>query len=168
MGDFESLLIENIPRLRRYARALMKDKEQADELVQDCLERAWSRKHLYRGDDDIRPWLFTIMHNIHANAARRYSRAPSLVSLDTVSEREQAPNQYSRLVLRDLQRRLDEFPDGQRLVVLLIGLEGLSYEETAKVLDVPAGTVMSRLSRARIKLREVMRGEVSASLRGVK
>jgi len=104
MDDFETHLIRNLPRLRRYARSLLQDPQLADDLVQGCLERAWSRKRLWKAREDMCPWLFTIMHNIHANNARRYSRRPQLVSLEVVSDQGETPNQFSSVVLHDLKR----------------------------------------------------------------
>ncbi len=156
MSNFGQLISDNIPRLRRYARALVRDVDLADDLVQDCLERAWSRQHLWHDRGEIRPWLFTILHNIYANAARRYNRAPSMVSMDACHEQGAEPAHDQSLSLGELERSLSELPENQREVLLLVGLEQFSYEETAQALGVPVGTVMSRLSRARTKLRKVM------------
>src|SRR6266851_2692900 len=112
-------LVELIPRLRRYARALVGDRASADDLVQDTLERAWAKLHLYRRGTDLRAWLFTVMHNVHVNKVRA--------------------------------------------ALLLVTLEDMSYEEVAHALGIPMGTVMSRLSRAREKLRALMLGQAAAS-----
>ncbi len=157
MSDIAQLIVQNIPRLRRYARALTGDTNRADDLVQDTLERAWSRIRLWRGGEDIRPWLFTIMHNVFANQVRRYAHEPTLVPL---SEEELAsehrPQQETDLDLRDLQTALATLGDEQRELVLLVGLEQLSYQEVATVLGIPIGTVMSRLARAREHLRQAL------------
>jgi len=167
MADFDQLIKDNIPRLRRYARALTRDVHAADDLVQDCLERAWSRQHLYDTSQAIRPWLFAIMHNLYANAARQYHRTPPLVSLNQVDEnRDAAPE--PNLALRDLDRSLMLLSTEHRDVLLLVGLEQLSYKETAVVLNIPLGTVMSRLTRAREKLRELMSTHGTAIIRRVK
>jgi len=168
MADFGQLISENIPRLRRYARALVRDSHLADDLVQDCLERAWSKQHLWIDRGEIRPWLFTILHNIYANTARRYNRAPQQLPIEASPEQSVNADQESQVALRELERSLARLPDGQREVILLVGLEQFSYEETAMALDLPVGTVMSRLSRARSKLRETMNGEQTPSLRSVK
>ena len=167
MADFEQLIIEQIPRLRRYARALLRDIHASDDLVQDCLERAWSRQRLYDSSQTIRPWLFSIMHNIYANDARRYHRTPVLTSLnaddesiDTVPETD--------LSLRDLERSIALLSNEHREVLLLVGLEQLSYKEVADVLKVPLGTVMSRLTRAREKLKELMTSQPAPHIRRVK
>ncbi|MCP5368920.1 MAG: sigma-70 family RNA polymerase sigma factor [Hyphomicrobiales bacterium] len=170
-------MAEQIPALRRYARALLRDASQADDLVQDCLERALSRQHLFRPGTNLRAWLFTIMHNQFVNFAKRRGRAPDVVPLDDEGGHlpggAVAPDQGGRLRLRDLSRALDALPEEQRAVVLLVGLEDLSYRETAEVLDVPVGTVMSRLARGRERLRRLMEPPEAGSggepgLRGVK
>jgi RNA polymerase sigma-70 factor (ECF subfamily) len=146
-------IIELLPRLRRYARALVGDAERADDLVQDCVERALSRWHLWRQPHDLRAWLFTIMHNIHANAVRRVVRGPGFVDLEHAHVAATPPDQIEHIALGEVMARLDALPEAQRAVVLLVALEGMTYDEVAKVLGVPVGTVMSRLSRARERLR---------------
>jgi len=146
-------IIELLPRLRRYARALVGDAERADDLVQDCVERALSRWHLWRQPHDLRAWLFTIMHNIHANAVRRVVRGPGFVDLEHAHAAATPPQQIEHIALGEVMGRLNALPAAQRAVVLLVALEGMTYDEVAKVLGVPVGTVMSRLSRARERLR---------------
>lgn len=161
---------EHIPRLRRYARALVGDRAGADDLVQDTLERAWGRMHLWRQESDLRAWLFSIMHNLHVNQvhASRVRRAESLD--DEVMDFPVRATQQDALVVRDLDRALGQLPDEQREVVLLVGLEQLPYDEVARLLEIPLGTVMSRLSRGREKLRALMTGAPMAtpSLRPVR
>jgi len=147
-------LIACIPRLRRYARALVGDAASADDLVQDTVERGWAKLHSWQGGSDMRAWLFSIMHNVYIDQVRR----PSLL---TESLGEEAPihttdNISSRLELRDMERVLRQLPNEQREVLLLVALEGMSYDEVSQALNVPKGTVMSRLSRAREKLRASM------------
>ncbi|MFO1069511.1 MAG: sigma-70 family RNA polymerase sigma factor [Geminicoccaceae bacterium] len=167
--DFLTDLESCIPGLRRYARALLRDSQRADDLVQDCLERALSRRHLWRGGGSLRPWLFKIMHNINANQARSRATRPVHQTLDGVeAAAADAESQTSRLALRDMAAGLETLPEEQRRVVLLVALEGLSYQEIAEVLEVPIGTVMSRLSRARDRLRLHMAGESPPTLRRVK
>ncbi len=168
MTEFGELIAENIPRLRRYARALVRDTHLADDLVQDCLERAWTKRALWRDRGDIRAWLFTILHNVYANAARRHTRRPREVSIDTAPETGVAPGQETNLFLRDLESCLAALSDEHREVLLLVGLEQLSYEETATILELPVGTVMSRLSRGRSRLREMLRESNEPVLRRVK
>jgi RNA polymerase sigma-70 factor (ECF subfamily) len=165
MSDAQSL-IELIPRLRRYARALVGERSAADDLVQDTLERAWSKLHLYRRGTDLRAWLFTVMHNVHVNRLRAARPADPLE--DEMPELAQRATQGDALMVRDLERAVAALPEGQRQVLLLVALEDLSYEETARVLEIPIGTVMSRLARAREKLRQLMHGKGGAKLQVVK
>jgi len=146
-----------IPRLRRYARALARDMAAADDLVQDCLARALGKLHLWQEGTDLRAWLFTILHNQYVNQVRRSVREGAAVGLsETEPQLMRAPHQGSRLELRDLNRAIAKLPEEQRSVILLVGLEGMRYEEAAEVLDVPVGTVRSRLSRGRDSLRRLM------------
>lgn len=162
------LFDEHIPRLRRYARALTGDRAQADDLVQECLARAWEKLSLWRRGSDLRAWLFTILHNVFVNELRRAKRRPELLAFD--DEALDAPRRATQedgLAMRDLETALSSLPLDQRAVLLLVGVEELSYEQTAKALDIPVGTVMSRLSRARERLRLQLNGEGPA-LRRVK
>jgi RNA polymerase sigma-70 factor (ECF subfamily) len=154
-------LVDLIPRLRRYARALVSDRASADDLVQDTLERAWSKLHLYRRGTDLRAWLFTVMHNVHVNKVRA-ARATDTLD-DEMPELAQRAAQGDGLVVRDLDRSIALLPADQRSVLLLVTLEDMSYEEVARTLGIPMGTVMSRLSRAREKLRAMMLGQSVAS-----
>jgi RNA polymerase sigma-70 factor (ECF subfamily) len=165
MSDAHSL-IELIPRLRRYARALVGDRSSADDLVQDTLERAWAKLHLYRHGTDLRAWLFTVMHNVHVNQVRAARPADPLE--DEMPELAQRAPQGDALLVRDLERAMGALPLAQRQVLLLVALEDLSYEETARALDIPIGTVMSRLARAREKLRVLMYGKGGTKLQVVK
>src|SRR5579863_6168147 len=157
MSDICRKIEEEIPRLRRYARALTRDINAADDLVQDCLTRALSKVHLWQKGTDLRAWLFTILHNQYVNHVRRAVREGSAVGLsDSEPLLTSAPNQGKRLELRDLERAIAKLPEEQRSVLLLVGLEGMRYEEVAAVLDVPVGTIRSRLSRGREMLRQHM------------
>ena len=144
-----------IPRLRRYARALTGDDGEADDLIQDTLERALARLDQWREGDNPRKWLFSILHNLHVDGLRRKSRRPPHVGLDNVGVEQSAPAADGASG-RDLDRALQLLSGEQRQVVLLVGLEGLSYAETAEVLAIPVGTVMSRLARGRDRLRSLM------------
>ena len=160
-------LVELIPRLRRYSRALVGDRATADDLVQDTLERAWAKLHLYRRGTDLRAWLFTVMHNVHVNRVRA-SRATDTLE-DEMPELAQRAPQGDALLVRDLDRGITRLPAEQRAVLLLVTLEEMSYEQVARTLGIPIGTVMSRLSRAREKLRAMMLGQpVAAKLKVVK
>lgn len=157
MNDEAALFKEHVPRLRRYAWALTGNRASADDLVQDTLERAWSRLHLWQAGSDMRAWLFAIMHNVFVNGVR--ARRLETVALE--GEALEAPAQGTQedgLLLRDLQAGLAQLPPEQREVLLLAGLEGMRYEEIAGVLGVPIGTVMSRLSRGRERLRTILTG----------
>lgn len=151
-------LLNCLPRLHRYARVLRRNREDADDLVQDTLERAWSRSGLWQGVGDMRTWLFSIMHNLHVDALRRGRL--DLVELDEhLPEMAVAATQAERLALRDLNKALAALPDEQRQVLLLIALEGMAYAEVAQALHIPIGTVMSRLSRGRDRLRGLIAGD---------
>ena len=151
-------LVAHIPRLRRYARALTADAWSADDLVQDTLERACSKWRLWLVGSDLRAWLFTLMHNLHANGVRRavrQARDGPLVDLDSVADSLAAAPATADAGI-DLQRCLMRLPEDQRAVLLLVALEDMPYAEVARILKIPLGTVMSRLSRARSRLRELM------------
>jgi len=155
MKDADSI-VELIPRLRRYARALAGDRVAADDLVQDTLERAWSKFHLYRRGTDLRAWLFTVMHNVYVNQ-RRAARPVAQLD-DEMVELAQPSRETEQLVLRDLDLAIRRLPPEQREVLLLVALEDMSYDATASTLGIPIGTVMSRLARAREKLRAMLSG----------
>jgi len=159
--DEAKRLIELIPRLRRYARALVGERSSADDLVQDTLERAWAKLHLYRRGTDLRAWLFTVMHNVHVNRVRATRVNDPLE--DEMPELAQRGTQPDALLVRDLDRAIARLPADQRAVLLLVTLEELSYEEVARTLGIPIGTVMSRLSRAREKLRAMMLGQTPST-----
>jgi RNA polymerase sigma-70 factor (ECF subfamily) len=156
-----------LPRLRRYARALTGTREAADDLTQDTLERAWNKRALWRDDaapgaapSSLRAWLHAVMHNVFINGTRRQR---PLEPLDELADshaalRAETASAETNAALRDLQRALSQLPNEQREIVLLVGLEQLSYAEAAQAVGVPLGTVMSRLSRGRERLRQLMEG----------
>ena len=161
-------IITELPRLRRYARAMLGDRAAADDLVQDTLERAWSRIAQWRAGSDLRAWLFGIMHNLRVDQLRRGS-LPTHSLDDDACEVPTRPTQSDRLEVMDLESALRQLPDDQREVLLLVGLEEMSYAEVAAALGIPIGTVMSRLSRGRERLRQIMDGrQSSANLRVVR
>jgi RNA polymerase sigma-70 factor (ECF subfamily) len=162
MSDFAGMLEIQIPRLRRYARALTRDFSRADDLVQNCLTRAVAKQHLWRRGTDLRAWLFTILHHQHVNDIRCSIREGSRVVLEELPELTAQPDAIAVLELRDLEAALGKLPIEQRQVILLLGLEGMSYDEVANVLNVPVGTVRSRLSRGRHQLRLLMGMEEQA------
>lgn len=167
MKKFESQLVEHIPRLRRYARALSGNAFIADDLVQDTLERALNKRNLWRGGNGVRAWLFTIMHNIYINQLRRYSAAPHMMELDeNLHDNTETPE--SHFYAQQLQICIRLLPDEQKEIFLLVSLEGFAYEEVASIINIPVGTVMSRLSRAREKLRKQVFSQNRTPLRRVK
>ncbi|HYH18784.1 MAG TPA: RNA polymerase sigma factor [Azospirillum sp.] len=151
-----------IPRLRRFARAMVRDATLADDLVQECLERALSRLHLWRPGSNLRAWLFTILRNLHINGIRRRQTVVDIDGEAQAAIGAASGAQIVRLELRDLRRALGLLPTEQREVVLLIGLEGISYGEAADILGISIGTVKSRLSRGRRALRLLMEGRSPA------
>ena len=150
--------VQYIPRLRRYARALTGDRSRADDLVQDTLERALVKFHLWQPGSDLRAWLFTIMHNVYVNQLRAQPAGLTAGLDDEAIQVAVRPTQSDLLEVHDLQAALLHLPEEQREVLLLVGLEQMTYEETAGVLGIPIGTVMSRLSRARERLRALLAG----------
>ena len=157
MTEFARLLEAQLPRLRRYARALTRDLSRADDLVQDTLVRALDKQHLYQDGTNLRAWLFTLMHNQHVNNARRNVREDNSLDVDTAASHLVAvTDPTASRQLRELDEAIGKLAMEQRQVILLIGLEGMSYEEAAAILDVPIGTVRSRLSRGREALRRLM------------
>ena len=166
-------LIAAIPRLRRYARVLTGNAVSADDLVQDTLVRAWDKRALWRAGSDLRAWLFTIMHNVHVNQYALRQREFSLASLDAEDgpggglEIPVRPTQMARVELTEVLAQVARLPVEQREVLLLAAVEELRYEEIGDVLGVPIGTVMSRLSRARDKLRR-MTAETPSPLKVVR
>lgn len=152
--DSPAILAE-IPRLRRYARALLGDRAAADDLVQDTLERAWSRLQQWRPGSDLRAWLFGIMHNLRIDQLR-HPGLPTRPFEDSDQQQPTRPTQSDDLELNDLDSALAQLPVEQRQVVLLVALEDMRYAEIAAQLNIPVGTVMSRLSRGRERLRQIM------------
>ena len=167
--DFLDEIETCVPALRRYARALTRNVDRADDLVQDCLERAIRKRGLFRPTGPLQAWLFRILVNLWRNSLRTERRRGVHVAYDgLVIEPSIQPPQHSRLALGEMNRALDRLPDEQRETLLLIVLEGVSYEEAATILGIPIGTVMSRLSRARATLRTLTGTGDEPRLRTVK
>jgi RNA polymerase sigma-70 factor (ECF subfamily) len=166
-------LVAALPRLRRYARVLTGDVNRADDLVQDTLARAWEKRRLWRAGSDLRAWLFTIMHNVHINqwAARQREAAESSIDAMTGTatgwDIPVRATQADRVELFEVLGHIGRLPRDQREVLLLAAVEEMQYQEVALVVGVPVGTVMSRLNRAREKLRRVT-GESASPLKVVK
>ena len=152
----EADIVACIPSLRRYARGLVSDPDRADDLVQDTLERAWSRFSLWQRRSEERAWMFGIMHNHFIDRVRAQRSRPEDSAGDDLPELPQRPQQTDGLEVRDLDRLLQRLPPEQREVLLLVSVDELSYQEVATITGVPVGTVMSRLSRARARLRDEM------------
>jgi len=156
-----------IPRLRRYAFALTGTREGADDLTQDTLERAWRKRALWRQDSDLRAWLFTVMHNVFVNGVRAARSVESLdderFGVDSGQAQTAANAAESQLALAEIRTAFGRLSNEHREVLSLVGVEQMSYAEAAAVLDVPIGTVMSRLARAREQLRRLLSPEGSAA-----
>ena len=154
MDDIKADITSHIASLRRYARALMRDRSDAEDLMQEALARALSRTHQFKPGTNLRAWLFTILHNIHINNVRAKVVRPNEVPVEDHEHRLSTPaRQEGRIELRDMARAIETLPVEQRQVLLLVALEGMKYDEVAKLTGVPIGTVMSRLSRAREAVR---------------
>jgi RNA polymerase sigma-70 factor, ECF subfamily len=149
-----------IPRLRRYAQALTGQRDAADDLIQDTLERAWRKRALWQTGTDLRAWLFTVMHNVHVNRIRSNRTTESLdadgAAATSVATMVSSQSAESGVVLSELRAALMLLSEEQRQVILLVGLEQMSYAEAAGMLGVPIGTVMSRLARGREQLRVLL------------
>jgi RNA polymerase sigma factor (sigma-70 family) len=162
MQEASAQLLSCLPSLRRYARALVGDRNGADDLVQDTLERGWRKLNTRQRSGDMRAWLFTIMHNLHVDQYRKPAIATEEMNDDTPFPA--APGDHTQgLQLRDMDKALATLPFEQREILLLVALEQMPYEQVAATLDIPIGTVMSRLSRARERLRLALDGKAAAS-----
>jgi RNA polymerase sigma factor (sigma-70 family) len=158
--DSRALLAE-LPRLRRYARALVGERAAADDLVQDTLERAWSRVTQWRPGSDLRTWLFAIMHNLRVDQLRRTSVSIQSCDAEDLDLPTRA-TQTDCIELRDLVAALERLPEEQRSVLTLVALEDMRYADIAATLGIPLGTVMSRLARGRERLRLILAGQEPA------
>jgi RNA polymerase sigma-70 factor (ECF subfamily) len=154
LATFRQKVEAAIPALRRYARALTRDADIADDLVQDTLVRALRSEHLFQGDE-IRSWLYTILTNLNRNRLRSLARRPILASIEDNDAPDLAGPEAGG---RDIERALALLVEEQRAALLLVVLEGLSYREVAEVQGVPIGTVMSSLARARVQIKSYLEG----------
>jgi RNA polymerase sigma-70 factor (ECF subfamily) len=158
-----------VPGLRRYARALTRNADRADDLVQDCIERALRKQGLFRPTGPMQAWLYRMLLNLYRNGLRQTKRRGDHVSIDALLIEPSVPApQPGRIALAEMSRAIDQLPDDQREALLLVVLEGMSYEEAAQILEIPAGTLMSRLSRARTALRQLTGNAEEPRLRTVK
>jgi RNA polymerase sigma factor (sigma-70 family) len=160
-------LLAQLPGLRRYATALVGNAADADDLVQDCIERALARRDSLRDPQSLGRWLRVILHNLHVTALRRRG-APSVPVEDLAEDLALSAPPENRDQVRDLVRAMAGLSVEHRQILLLISLEGLSYREVAETLDVPIGTVMSRLARARERLRCLLEGDEDQAVRRIK
>ena len=161
MATFGQQVEATIPALRRYARALTRDSDIADDLVQDTMERGWKKLSSWQRGSDMRAWLFGIMHNLYVDSLR--ARRLQTTTLDEKTPHPAQADHTARLEIRDLESALALLPVEQREILLLVGLEGMTYDQVAGALGLPLGTVMSRLSRGREKLRILMEGRAAPS-----
>ena len=157
MDEMLSLVEPLIPTLRRYARGLLRDVEAADDTVQDCLEKVVDNWHRRRNDDP-RTWIFAILHNLAINRLRQKTRRGYAIPIEDMPDEMNATaaTQEETIYGKEVLLAIERLPPDHRSVILLISVEDLSYAEAAKVLGVPVGTVMSRLSRAREQLRAIL------------
>ena len=172
MDDLKWAIAREIPHLRRYARALLRDTDAADDLVQDCLERALKKRHLWRRRGSLRSWLFRIVYTQFLNGRARREKAQRTASLDDVDyPLASPPAQMDHTEAVEVMDALLTIDQGQRAAILLVAVEGMAYDEAADALDIPIGTLRSRLWRGRKALeatRPVRPGRSRPSLRAVK
>jgi RNA polymerase sigma-70 factor (ECF subfamily) len=170
MMDFRSQLAAELPHLRRFSRALVGDAALADDLVQDCLERAMIKSHLYDPARPLRAWLYAVLRNLFISGLRRDRRSAVVKSVDDLvgGEGSVAAAQEERLSVALVAEALDRLPRDQREVIVLVALEDMSYRDAAEIAGVPIGTVMSRLSRARAALQKILEDRGHTVLRRVK
>lgn len=169
MSSFLDEIEGCVPALRRYARALTRNADRADDLVQDCIERALRKQGLFRPTGPLQAWLYRVLLNVYRNGLRQSRRRGDHLSLDDMVIEPAVPApQPGRVALAEMSRAIDQLPDEQREALLLVVLEGVSYEEAAGILEIPAGTLMSRLSRARAALRQLTGMGEEPRLRTVK
>ena len=170
MPEFLTELEQCIPALRRYAFSLFHQQENADDLVQDCLERAIKKQSLWQQGSSLRAWLFTMQHNLYINQLRSKGRQPQMTTEIEILTHQSEPHK-TEVLMRDINSCIQQLPEEQRQVLLLVSVEGFTYKEVGEIMNIPLGTVMSRLSRARKTLQILMSGESTTSqpkLRSVK
>ncbi|MCO5159780.1 MAG: RNA polymerase sigma factor [Mesorhizobium sp.] len=156
MDEKRGAILAELPRLRRYARALVRDRDVADDLVQDCIEKALTRMEGWQNGDNPRRWLFTIMHHLFVDQLRRTKRRGASVSYEDATGAALAtePSQFDSIAAREVLQALQAIAPDRRSALVLVAVEGLTYAEAATVLGIPAGTVMSRIARGREELRK--------------
>lgn len=167
--DFLAEIEASVPALRRYARALTRNADKADDLVQDCLERAIRKRALWKPTGPVQSWLFSILVNLWRNDGRARRRRGEHVPFEGLPSEPSVPAaQPARIALGEMSRAIDRLPHDQREALLLVVVDSMSYEEAARVLGIPTGTLMSRLGRARAALRQITGHGEETRLRAVK
>ena len=168
--DFRTQLAGELPPLRRFARALCGDAALADDLVQDCVERALIKSHLYDPARPLRAWLYAVLRNLYISGLRHNGRSNIVKTVEDLIDGEGAvpPQQEERLAVGSISAAMDRLAQQHREVIVLVALEEMSYRDVAEILGVPLGTVMSRLSRAREHLRQILEDRGHTVLRRVK
>ncbi len=163
--DRKEAIAQELPQLRRYARALLSDPVEADDLVQDCIVRALEKIEQWRANESPRLWLFAIMHNLLVDQNRARGRRPSTTQLDAdwKGDTAELPRQVDKLIVADVATALQALPEERREALVLVGVEGFSYQDAATALGVPVGTLMSRLGRGRAQLRALLGGSAQES-----
>ena len=169
-NEFRTNLIAEIPHLRRFARSLCGDASLADDLVQDCIERALKKSHLYDATKPLRAWLYAVLRNIHVSNWRSNVKHTSSKNIDDLIDGEGATRaeQEDNFSTSLITEALDKLPAQQREVLVLISLEEVSYKQASEIIGVPIGTIMSRLSRARSLLKDILEERGTTVLRRVK
>jgi len=164
MQNFEDQLLGQLPALRRYARALCGDVERADDLLQDVVERALNKRSLFQPGSNFKAWIFTLIRHQHISNARR-----KIVAFEEFQDNEHSSTSVADQgnVAKDMSSALQSIDEQQRQIVLLVGLEGMTYKETSEILNIPVGTVMSKLARGRGKMRDWMKSQEKKHLRTV-
>ena len=154
-AEFCDTIVSHIPALRAYARVLQQDREAADDLVQDCLARAVEKQHLWQPGTNLKSWLFTILRNLFINDVRRHNRRPdTLGDPKTQSNLSQPEQQTGVTEVQELEFAFHQLPEQHRTALALVVIQGMQYKEAAEILDMPVGTIRSRISRARQELRQ--------------
>jgi len=163
MDELQGLIAREIPHLHRYALALMRNTDAADDLVQDCLERALRKQQLWQQQGSMRSWLFRMLYNVFLNTRNTRRRERLVVPLETIEPTmTESPRQEKYVEYRAIAQALDQLPEPQSAAIMLIAVQGLAYDEAAWILGVPVGTLRSRLSRGRETLR-TLRAGISAA-----
>jgi RNA polymerase sigma-70 factor (ECF subfamily) len=158
-NDLGLEVVEQIPALRRYARTLKTTADQADDLVQDTVERALGRMALFQPGTNLRAWLFTLMRNIAITQARKAAlRRKYALELIAMERQSMSPSQIDTVLVKRSLAQIGALSAGEREAVTMLGVQDLTYEEAAAATGLPVGTMKSRLSRGRSRLREMLDG----------